>query len=523
MTTTSTSSTSSTTTNYSRITGLSSGLDIDSMVGTMMTAERVPLDKLEQEKQNLEWQQEDYRSLNTTLFDFKADAFDARLESTFLARAASSSNESAATATAGASATDGTYDITVTQLATGVSKGSQAELAIGKEDGNSLTLYEQFSEFSSSPRNLSSTDTITVNINGEDLTFDLDVDNLSTVASKVNEADLGVTASYDSALNRFFLNTTSTGSDSKIIITNDSANLFSNDDIDVSIDSILKLNINENDSTNIGHDASIDFGDAIGLVSSSNSITVNGITLNLKEENASSTITVTRDIDAIIDSVTEFVDAYNKTLSTLYDKVQEERDSDYKPLTDAQKDEMSDTEIEKWEEKAHSGLLRKDSMLKSIINNYRSAVTSVVKGIDGEYDSLSAIGIASEAYDNSGQLVIDEDDLREALTADPDAVKRLFTTSSTTDNRDGIAVRVYEATVNGISYLADKAGSDSSTSTVDDSYIGTRLTKVNDEIEDWETKLDDKEDQYYAKFTTMESIIYKMTVQSSYLTSMLSS
>ncbi len=521
MSTTSTSSTSSsstTTTNYSRITGLSSGLDIDSMVSSLMKAARVPLDKLEQKKQTLEWQQEDYRTLNTALYNFKTTASDTRLERTFLARDAASSNESAATATAAANATDGTYNIKVNQLATGVSKASTAALTSGKNSsGNSLTLFDQFTEFGS--RGYSSTDDITVTINGTALTFDLDVDNLTTVASKINEADLGVAASYDSTRNRFFLNSDSTGSAAETTIT-DSANLFSTG----TNNSILKLNIDDGVSYK-GQNASIDFGDATGLESSTNAITVNGITLNLKSADISknsTTITVTRDVDAVVASITKFIDSYNTTLKTLYDKLTEERDPDYPPLTDAQKDEMSDSDITKWEEKAKSGLLRNDTMLKNVISNLRTTVTGVVKGI-GAYTSLSSIGIASESYDTNGQMVIDEDALREALAADPDAVKELFANSSTVSSQKGIAVKLYTTTVNGISYLADKAGSDSTTSTVDSSYIGKQLTKLSDEIDDWETKLDKKEDKYYAKFSSMEQTIYLMNTQTSWLTSMLSS
>jgi flagellar hook-associated protein 2 len=415
-------------------------MDIDAIVSKMMKAERVPLDKLEQKKQTLEWQQADYRSLNTILNEFRTNAYDVRLERTFLARNADTSNIGVATATAGSNAVDGTYNIKVNQLATGVSKASTAALANGKAaDGSSLTLFEQFPELST--RGYLATDNISVTINGKTLEFDLDVDNMTTVASKINQAELGITASYDSKLNRFFMNTNDTGSSAEISIASDAAGLFANLGVDDNT-SILKLNVNQGVGY-IGQDASVDFGDATGLVSSTNAITINGITINLKGE-GSSTVTVTRNIDGVIDSITKFVDSYNKTLKTLYDKVQEERDPDYPPLTDAQKSEMSDSQIENWEKKAKSGLLRSDERLKSMINSFRSAAYSAVSGIKGVYNSLSAIGIKSEAYDKSGQLVIDMDVLREALTKDPDAVKQLFTSSSTDENKEGVAVKIYE-------------------------------------------------------------------------------
>jgi flagellar hook-associated protein 2 len=494
-------------------------MDIDSIVAKMMKAERVPLDKLEQKKQTLEWQQTDYRSLNTTLIEFKTNSYDARLERTFLVRNADSSSTGVATATAASSAADGTYNIKVNQLATGVSKASTAELANGKNtDGSSLTLFEQFSELGA--RGYLATDNISVTINGETLEFDLDVDNMTTVASKINQAELGITASYDSTLNRFFLNSNSTGSNAEISIASDAAGLFANLGVDDNT-SILKLNVNQGVSYT-GQNASVDFGDATGLVSSTNAITVNGITINLKGQ-GSSTITVTRNIEGVIDSITKFVDSYNKTLKTLYDKVQEERDPDYPPLTDAQKSEMSDSQIEDWEKKAKSGLLRNDERLKSMINSFRSAAYTAVSGVDGAYNSLNSIGIKSEAYDNSGQLVIDKDALREALTKDPDAVKQMFTSSSTDDSKKGVAVKVYEKALSGITYIADKAGNATSTGTVDSSIIGKKISKLSDEIDDWEEKLKKKEDKYYDKFTKMETAIYKMNAQSSWLTTMLGS
>jgi flagellar hook-associated protein 2 len=487
----------------------------------MMKTARIPLDKLQQQKQTLEWQQADYRTINTALVDFETNGFDTRFERTFLARNAASSNESAATATAGANSTDGTYNITVNQLATGVSKASTAALASGKDtSGNTLTLFDQFTEFGS--RGFQSTGNITVNINGTDLQFDLDSDTINTVVSKINEANLGVTASYDSSQNRFFLNSNSTGSDAKIAITSDTSGFISNLGSDDNT-SILKLSINQGaDVSYTGQNASIDFGDAKGLVSAANAITVNGITLNLKGAD-SSTITVTRNTDGVVDSITKFVDAYNKTLSILTTKVQEKYNKDYPPLTDAQKKAMSESQINEWNAKAKSGLLRTDEKLKSIINSFRYTTSGYVKGIDGAYNSLSSIGIKTQANDQSGKLFIDKDALREALTKDPDSVKHLFTNASTADNEQGIAAKLYKTTVDGVSYLVGKASSDSSASMVDNSYIGKQITKLGTQITDWEKKLKTTENKYYAKFTAMETTIYKLGAQSSWLNTMLGS
>jgi flagellar hook-associated protein 2 len=496
--------------NTSRVSGLASGMDIDTIVSNLMKSESVTLDKLEQKQQILNWQQEDYRNLNTALYSFKDQAFSLKLEGTFNAKNAASSDATVLAVTAGVSSTEGTYAIKVNSLAAGVTRGSTTALASGKDaDGKTLTLYEQFTEFAT--RGLSETDNITVNINGTDLTFDLDTDNMSTMVAKINNSKLGVKASYDSDLNRFFLTTDSTGSSSQITISSDTANFLASD----SNDSILKLNIDEGVVYN-GQNASINFGDATNLESATNTIKVNGITFNLKSE-GSSTITVTRDIDAVVKSITDFVNSYNETLSTLYSKVQEKRDRDYGPLTKAQKENMSEAEITKWETIARSGLLRNDALLQNTINNFRSSISGTVAGIDGEYKTLSQIGITTQLYTDNGKLFLDESALREALTQDLNGVKKLFTNSSTTDGEKGIAYKLYEISSDGIKYISNKAGSTSSFSTVDTSYIGKRLVEMKQAIDKWEDKLANLEDRYYRRFTAMETAINKMNNQSSWL------
>lgn len=508
-------------TDYSRISGLSSGMDIDAIVSKMMKAERVPLDKLEQKKQTLEWQQADYRSLNSVLNEFRINTYDTRLERTFMVRNADSSNAGVASASAAANATEGTYNFKVNQLATGVAKASTATLPDGiKADGSSRTLFEHFPEFAA--RGYDAGDKINIKINGKQLEFELGLDNLTTIAAKINEADIGVKASYDSKLNRFFMNTATTGSAAQIAIESDAAGLFANLNPDDD-SSMLKLSLNQGVGvTYSGQDASVDFGDAVGLTSSSNVITINGITLNLKGTGSTS-ITVTRNVEGVIESINKFVDSYNKTLKTLYDKVQEERDPKFPPLTAAQKEQMSESQVSDWEKKAKSGLLRSDGQLKNLINNFRSAASAVVYGI-GDYKTLSSIGIKPEAYDKSGQLVLDKDVLRKALSDDPDAVKKLFAASAelTGSSETGIAVNLYQKSLDGITYLSGQAGTANTTDTMDSSFIGKKINKLSSEIESWEAKLKKKEDQHYDKFTKMERAVYKMNMQSSWLSMMLS-
>ncbi|WML46902.1 flagellar filament capping protein FliD [Neobacillus sp. PS3-34] len=102
-----------------RISGIASGMDIDKMVGDLMKAERMPLDKLKQKKQVLEWQRDDYRSMNTLLLNFRTELTGMKMTTRYRARTTASTNEAQVTATASSAASQGSYSVSnVTQLAT---------------------------------------------------------------------------------------------------------------------------------------------------------------------------------------------------------------------------------------------------------------------------------------------------------------------------------------------------------------------------------------------------------------------
>ena len=124
-----------------RIGGLATGMDIYSLVNDMMRVRRMPVDKLNQQKQILQWQQEDLRSINNTLRTFRDKAFDMRLQRTYLAREAISSNESAVRVTANSEAVEGTYTFSVDKLARGAYLNSHLDIV---EYNDGQTLHEQF-------------------------------------------------------------------------------------------------------------------------------------------------------------------------------------------------------------------------------------------------------------------------------------------------------------------------------------------------------------------------------------------
>lgn len=517
-----------------RVSGLASGMDIDSIIEEMMV-ERNPqstrINRLQQDRQILEWQQESYREINTALRSFQNAVDDMKLQSlSFLLMKASSSDQSIIGVTANSNAVAGSYEVKVDQLATSVSKGSIRDL--GDEEGK--TLAQQFKD-----KGINDTDTITFTLQGsngiETFNFKADETNIIQVEEAINEADIGIKATYDADINRFFLTTETTGADQKIIVTDDNFNFLSNDSGDGQ--SILGLELQTNNDTDYkGTDAVFDFNGATGITSASNNVTVQGIVMNLKEVTGDEpvTITVSNDNDAVFDNIVNFVDKYNSLMETISDTLYEKKYTNpaYLPLTDDEKENLTDDEIRDWTEKAQSGLLRNDSIISGIYSDIRMTMSAIVPGVssggfevNGEpvtINNLSVIGIKTTEDYLSAELVLDEkgkDRLRDAIENDLEGVMDLFTMDSETDDyyEMGIADRLYQDVANGMERLKAKAGLGDEISDVDESFIGVEIQNIDERIETLEYRLEQIEDRYYKQFSYMETVISKLDSQGAWL------
>ena len=235
-----------------------------------------------------------------------------------------------------------------------------------------------------------------------------------------------------------------------------------------------------------------------------------------------------------MDNVKKFVETYNTLIDSLNTKYREEKNTDYKPLTKNQEAEMTESQIDKWNEKAKSGLLYHDSNIYSIISDMREALYTKVDAVDSEYNSMSAIGITSST--NQGHITLDEDKLKAALTADPDCVYQLFASDqdstyiagSTNKNQadtytsksdylnTGIANRLYNAMTTNISTLESYAGT--SKETDDESYLGKLITNMNTKMSSFQTLMKSYESKLYEKYDAMEVALSKLGTQLSYIT-----
>jgi flagellar hook-associated protein 2 len=480
-----------------RIGGLASGMDIDSLVKDLMRAERIPLDKLAQKKTTLEWQRDDYRSMNRLLKDLDDLIFSGiNMQGSFSKKAVTSSNSSVVSATANGNAVNTTTNIDVSVL---------AKPAMWVGDGTVASDYKAAGDIK-----------LTFNAtNGDGMTSSaqtIDIkagDNLDTIVSKFNSSGLGVTAFYDTQNKKFVITKKETGDNVSLSINNDSTTQafmmqlgFSDAALDGEITTIGKKD---------GEDASFTIN-GYQTTRSTNSFTISGVTYNLQQK-GSANISVSSDTNATVDMIKSFVDKYNETIETVNKKTSETRYRDFPPLTDEQRKDLSEKEAELWDEKAKSGMLRRDSILSSGLNAMRQDMYSTINTGDTKYDQLSEIGITTTSiYLDKGKLEIDETKLRESLATNPDAVMKLFT-GTTSD--EGIAKKLratIEATKKKIESKAGNNGGTNATFT-----LGRELTDVDKRISAFENRLVQVEDRYWRQFSAMEQAIQRSNQQSMYL------
>ncbi|MGM0523440.1 MAG: flagellar filament capping protein FliD, partial [Bacillota bacterium] len=250
--------------------------------------------------------------------------------------------------------------------------------------------------------------------------------------------------------------------------------------------------------------------------SKTNQTTLNGITFNFNNvtNDTPAYVNISDDTDAAVDKIVKFVDQYNSVVDEVTSKTREERYNDYDPLTSEEMESMSEREIELWEEKARSGLLKSDRILMDGLSKMRQAWMGSVES-DGNFKHLSDIGISTTRdYMDGGKLVIDEDKLREALRDDPTSVDSLFTNSSDGADR-GIFNKLNDAIDQTTDRINDKAGR--STSQIQQYSLGRELQNMNTRIDNFNRRLVQVEDRYWSQFTAMEKAIQKMNEQSNYM------
>ena len=384
----------------------------------------------------------------------------------------------------------------------------------------------------------------TLTINDETLTFTQDTA-LETMVNSINSnANMGVNVSYSKLTNQFVFTAKDTGEGGRIEISGDlgTAIFGTVDPSDASKytagqDAVFQAEVN---------------GQAKVFTRSGNTFDLDGLTVTLDglfnntdrgadaapiqsadadeslfdPSGEAVTFSTKTDTDTIVDAIKQMVEDYNAMVTEVKKAytdmpLQQTDGSRYEPLTSDQEADMTESEIEAYEEKAKTGILFMDRDLSSLYSSLRSAV--VPGGSDGAY--LRSIGINTSYSDGLTTISLDESALREALENDLDGVRDAFTKSRENGaGTDGLMTSIqkvtdkYAATTGAVKgILIEKAGSQYSPTAALDNTMLDRIDEIDRQIETWQSKMSDKVDYYTNKFTQLELLINQMNSQSAAL------
>lgn len=539
-----------------RITGMNSGLDTEALVSELVSAYRTKEQKYEKAQKKLSWKQDAWKSLNTKVKNFYDNISNLRFTSAWSAKKTTASDTTKATVTAGTNAANGTHSLKITRLA----KGSYIT-------GGALQLSDQTSN------QKVSADTTLAELGYTGSGESIEVKDstgavVKTIAvsetTKISEIVSGiggvsnVNASFDATNQRIFASAKETGT----------ANAFSLDG-SAAVLQALGLSDAGGAKTITAQDSEIEL-DGATYTSATNRYSINGLNIECLAESGNSEVSITTSTDtqAIYDQIKEFFSEYNSLMQEMSKLYNAASARGYEPLTSEEKDAMTDTEVEEWEKKIKSALLRRDDTLDGVMSSMKNAMSSsyymyggnavtydsendyykcngeVLKDANGnnitsesaldawaeangvKKYSLGNLGIKTQAYllastENKNCYHIDGDSddsvsknntdvLMTMLNSDPDTVTG-FMKRITSDLYSAIGDRM--KSVPGLS---------SSFTIYNDIEMAQEYSDYTDTISKWEDRIENIEDSYYKKFAAMESALASLQSQSSSLTSLLS-
>lgn len=362
--------------------------------------------------------------------------------------------------------------------------------------------------------------TYKLNINGTEISLDKK-STISSMMSAVNKSAAGVTMTYSSLTNSFTLESKEFGGAGKVEVG------------DTSLGRSLGL-VDDNGTVGASEGQNAIFeinGQEVYL--NDNTYTLDGNTFTFNDNmtiGETYTVNIAKDSTTVKDALKKFVESYNKLIDDVYGYIGKSpaKDDDgntYEPLTNAEKDEMSEDEITKWEEKAKQGVLYNDSTVSTVMSQMRSALYTSVTLDDGSKFGIYNLGIkTSSEWSEHGKLQIDENAFDKAFENNEDAIIKLFTDSDTGMMKklnsviDGAVKSSGAANTRGT--LVRKAGKADSFVTTD-STIYKEMVKMQDRLKELQDRYDTKEEYWWKVFTNMETAMADLNSQTSYISSYL--
>ena len=532
--------------------GLSgSGIDVESLVKVGMMSEQKKYDRLYKKEVETEWRKEAFADVYSAVNTFRSSMSDMRLSSRTKPMTATSSLSDMVTATANANAGVMSHTVEVTQAASNAylmtasgqkvartNTAAPASVALkdvafaggtmpaGMASGDTALSFKLSNGTGTAEVKFTAEEIFTKNLTLNDLAKR--INNARFIDSDGKKSALNITASYDAVSDAFSIVNTKSGSDNKVSLSVDTGagsaadttallnNLKLGQVSGGSISAPLSFTTAGTTSTLsvAGTNASVKVDGRTYTDLQENKLQVNGVTYTFKKETPAGTtaqVTIAQDQEKLVENVKKFVEDYNKLLDDLHGRYNNNKYPDYEVLTKDQEASMSHEQVEKWNERAKSGLLYRDGYLHSIISDMRDAVTNRVGSAPGRYNNLAAIGITSK--DQSGHLKLDENKLRTAISAEPDAVNQIFSHTDDDDNYgdNGVATRLAERLGKRMESLKSHAGMTANKS--DRSELGKLIENYEKQMSDFKQLMSSFENQLYKKYNAMEEAISKLSTQ----------
>lgn len=373
---------------------------------------------------------------------------------------------------------------------------------------------------------------------GNTVAFDKNT-TLDKVMEAINSSDANVTISYSNSTDKFTIKSDENGASGTVTITEPS------EGNDLAALLFGKTGSDYNGTATEGKDAIvlIDYDgsggqEAVEITRGTNNIDMNGTTISLSgtfgydssgnyiEGTEAVKITSSVNSDSIVSAIKSMIEDYNTMIAAVNTAYTEKPDKDYSPLTDEQKEDMTESQITAWETKAKKGVLFGDTTLMSLSSELRNVFS--YDRTDGL--SWSSIGISTSSdYSENGKVTLDEDALIAALESNPDTVKQLFTSAGTTTTTATGTKTTDIGAMTKLKTVMDKyakttgatkgilleiAGNEASATSLLSNRIQTQTDLINSIIENLEDKLESQEERYQSKFTALELAISKMNSQS---------
>lgn len=478
-----------------RLSGLTSGMDTESLVSALVSAKKTKVDEAKQAQKKLEWTQNAWKDMNSKIYGLYSGKLSAMRFSTAYNKKTAKTSNSALSVVSGGNAVNGVYTAKIKSLAkAGYLTGGEIAAENGEKVSNDTKLKDLGIDSGSS---------FGVTYKGK--THDIEITDDMTMGQLVQKLQsVGINASFDAGNQRMFLSAKETGAENDFQFAADS-----------NAETVLgKLGLTKTTGATriIGSDAELELNGAT-FRSNTNTFSINGSTYTVnKVVDEEITITTENDTSGVYDMIKSFLKEYNETINAMSKAYNATSAKGYEPLTDEQAETMTEKQIEEWETKIKDALLRKDSTLSSVMLGMRTTMNEGVE-IDGKTYYLSDFGISAGAYlemDANERYALhiagDEDDayssgkddkLKAAIAENPELVTKFFTK---------LASNLY-------SELTDKMASSDYSSiykVYNDKKMQSDYDSYKKKIKDLEKKLSDAEDRYYKKFSAMEKALSKL-------------